>query len=236
MLRPHLRRGTIAGAVAGVFYGAFALLVGENMVALAEGLETGTHGTDGGTLAAGATVTGSVLWGVLLGVVVFGIAYYFLEPAIPGPQEVRSYVLGAAAFVTVSGAPWIILPPQPPGVEAALPTRTRMLWYGGMVLLGAVACGLSGVAFTRLRTRGRVIALAAAACPLIVFAVPLALAPPNPTTTSAPPELVAAFRWMVAFGQASLWIVMASAHAALTSRATGGASDRVEEIVRAEPH
>lgn len=222
MLAGHLRRGAAAGIAGGCYYGAFLALVGEPLVALAEGYEAGGAAHGGGVLSASASIGAGLAWGVLLGVVAFGAAYYLVGPAIPGRGAVRSYLLGAAGFVTVSGAPWLLLPPVPPGVESGLPTRVRLAWYAGMVVAGAVACGLAGAAYGRLRDRGRLLAVAVAATPLAGLAVPAVLVPATTAAGPAPPDLVSAFRWTTVFGQATLWFVMASAHAVLADRTAAG--------------
>ena len=217
MFLDHFRRGAIAGLIGGIAYGLFVLLVGSNLVALAEHFEGGSHHGGGGVLSASTSVLAGVLWGLLLGIVAFGVVYYFLEPAIPGPPELRSYLLAMAGFVTISGAPWIMLPPQPPGVEQALPTETRLVWYAAMTVVGALACGLAGAGYRYVRaddSRGVVLAVLA----LSVLAVSALLAPANLTTGPAPSELITAFRWVAVFGQLGLWAVIASVHTALRRR------------------
>jgi hypothetical protein len=161
------------------------------------------------------SVVSGVLWGVLLGGVVFGAAYYLFEPALPGAGATKSYALAAAGFVTVSGAPWLALPPVP-GVGDAIPTDTRLALYGGMMVAGALACLLSGAAYGRVRrTRGRSSAVGAASVPLALLAVPAALSPTARSLGSAsvPPELAAGLSGTVVFGQLLLWTVLAAANA-----------------------
>jgi Probable cobalt transporter subunit (CbtA). len=245
MFRPYVERGLAAGAAGGLAFGLFVAVVGNPLVGHAEELghaqeASGAHGGGGvvpGAVADLVSVGGGVLWGLLLGTVAFGVVYYFLEPAIPGTGATKRYVIAAAGFVTVSGAPWLVLPPQPAGVEAALPTGTRILWYGGMVVAGAAACMLAGYAYRRLTARGtgrRLAALAALAC-LALLAVPAAVAP-TATAGDLPAAVTAAYRGFVVFGQATLWFVLASVHAWLgTPGSFPDAADRsVEEPVRAD--
>ncbi|EMA53217.1 MULTISPECIES: CbtA family protein [Halococcus] len=160
------------------------------------------------------SIAGGIGWGLLFGIAGFGLAYYFLEPAIPGTGATKQYLLAAAGFVTVSGAPWLVLPPQPPGAEQALPTDTRLLWYAVLLVAGAGACLLAGVAYNRLRRiRGTGVAVAGAAASFAVLAVPVLLAPANPVSVPAPADLVTTFRGLVAASQAMLWFVLASVHA-----------------------
>lgn len=217
MLTGYVLRGMKAGVVAGLAFGAFVALVGNPLIGYAETFESGGHG--GGPVVPGAvtavvSIAGGVLLGILLGAVFLGAAFYFLEPAIPGAGGTKSYLLGAAGFVTVSGAPWLALPPQPPGVEQALPVETRILVYLVMMVTGAVACGLSGYAFARLRRRsGRAPALVGALVPLGLIPVVAAMSPANPVSGPIPGGLAYVFRTVTGVGQVGLWLVLASAHA-----------------------
>jgi predicted cobalt transporter CbtA len=146
-------------------------------------------------------------------VLVFGLAYYFLEPALPGRPDTQSYLLAGAGFLTVSGAPWLALPPQPPGVEQALPTETRIIWYGALMLTGVITSGAAIAAYSRLANRyGQMIGLAGGVLPLLSLGAIVLVVPANPTTSPAPDVLVAAFRWTVVAGQLGLWIVLAGSH------------------------
>lgn len=232
MLQQYLIRGLQAGLVAGLILGLFVAVVINPVVGLAEGM-AGEHGhadhaeSDSSiSTATGVSLLGGVFWGLLLGVVTFGIAFYFLEPAIPGAGDTQSYLLAAAGFVTVSGAPWLVLPPQPPGVEQALGTSARLGLYGGMMLAGLVTCGFAGSLFVRLRDRGRSVALAGATLPFCLLGGLALLAPANPVTTAVPETLATGFRGLVVFSQALVWIVLASVHAWLLERETAGIDTR----------
>ena len=231
MLTRHLRRGLKAGLAGGVAFGLFVALVGNPLIRYAETLDGGhghTHAHGGGAVdpevvGSIASVAGGVVFGVLLGTVVFGALYYLLEPAVPGASGTKSYVLGASGFLTISGAPWLLFPPQPPGIEAGLATDVRIRWYLGMVLVGALACGLAGLAYTRLRARrGRLPALLGAALPFCALPILATLGPATPVSGSIPADLAYVFRMVTIVGQIGLWFVLASAHAWLLSRDRGG--------------
>lgn len=228
MLSSYLQRGVAAGAIAGAFYGAYVYLVLNPQV---EYMEDAAHG-DGGhghdhagghahdavaeATTAAVSAGGGVLWGVLLGTC-FAAAYYLLEPALPG-GDLRSYVLAAAGLVTVSLAPWSLLPPAAPGVEHLLSTDTRLLLYAGMMLVGAATSAASVYIYSRTRGEaGRLRALAAGAAPLAVLPL-VAVAAPELYAGGADPYLAGSFAWMVAFGQAALWMGIASTFDRLEGR------------------
>ena len=144
----------------------------------------------------------------------FGAVYYFFEPAIPGRNPTKSYLLGAAGFFTVSGAPWLVLPPLPPGVEQPLPNDVRLLWYSVMLVGGAVTCGAAAYLYGRIVDRWRQpLVLIASGLPFLLLVAVSLLAPANPPSGELPAGFLAAFRWTVVFGQATLWFVLASVHA-----------------------
>ncbi|WP_018259133.1 CbtA family protein [Halomicrobium katesii] len=172
--------------------------------------------------AVSATVTNvvsvgaSVLWGLLLGTVVFGVAGYVLEPIVPGEGAVQSALLAVGGFVTVSGAPWLLLPPSLPGVERAIPTDTGMVLYAGMMVAGAVVCLLSAVCYDRLRDRyGRLAAGTVAMAPFALLVAVGTLTPFGPATGSLSPALADGLLGTVVFGQLLLWTALAATHARL---------------------
>ena len=237
MLATYLKWGVKAGVVAGLVFGLLMALVANPLVVFADEFEHGGdptvgqhHEEDGEphdsvvsmAVTNGVSIVSGVLWGVLLGGVVFGIAYYFLEPAIPGTGGTKSYLLAVAGFVTVSGAPWLVLPPQPPGVEHALPAETSITLYGGMMLAGALVCLLAGFVYSRLRDiRRRKTAAVVAVLPLCLLAIPAALSPANAVEGSLPPELATGLTGLIVFGQAFLWLLLAGTHARLRRRSGG---------------
>lgn len=219
MATDYLERGALAGVTGGVAYGLFTALVSNPFVA---GLETFEGGHAGEPAVSSLTtslvsVGGGVLWGFLFGVAVFGIAYYFLEPVLPGGPVTKRLALAAAGFLTISGAPWLVLPPQPPGVEQSLATGTRTAWYAGMMVAGAGVSVLGGFAHRKLADRSGLIRLAGTVAPALLLAVPVLLAPANHVHGDVPAGLVAAFRWTVVFGQVGLWAMLAGVHAWLGS-------------------
>lgn len=246
MLQSYLVRGLKAGLVAGLAFGLFVALLANPMIGAAEelagehdhvgdhdhggaGEDAGHHAhSEDGLLGAVSTdavsVLGGVFWASLLGVAAFGLVFYFLEPAIPGPPGVQSALVAAGGFVTISGAPWLVLPPQPPGVEQALSVDTRLVLSVGLMVAGFVACLAAGALYTRFRARGRSQAFLAAGLPLLGLVSLALLAPANPVTGALPDSLVAAFRAQVLFGQVLVWGLLAGVHARLLGRESGSDS------------
>jgi hypothetical protein len=232
MLAAYALRGLKAGAVAGLAFGLFVVLVASPLVAVAEeraghGHADGEHGgaheheaahdhvsvgplsVPTAALSMLTNLLGGLGWGVLLGVG-FGVAFYLLEPAIPGAGDTPVHLLGAAGLLVVSGAPWLAVPPQPPGVEGV--TRAvHGLWYGGAMLAGAVACLATGGLYRRLTGAGRDrrVAVLVAALPLL----PLLALPVVSPAAGAPDAFTAAYRGVVLAGQVGLWLVLTTAFA-----------------------
>lgn len=244
MFAAYLTRGVKAGLVAGVVFGLFVALVANPLVVYADERShaaSGHGGGDGGHVHEGAdthesttsmivttavSVVSSGLWAVLLGGVFFGIAFYFLEPVVPGTGATKSYVLGAAGFVTVSGAPWLVLPPVSPGTRQSIPAGTRLLLYGGMVVAGALVCLLAGGVYNRLRrSSGRVAAVGGGVLPFGLLAIPAVVAPTNAVQGSLTPTLRTGLVGLFVFGQVLLWLVLAATHARFQS-ANGPRTER----------
>lgn len=222
MIVDSLERGLIAGVVAGLAYGLFMALVGNPLVEYLEHLVHHDHaGHDHGHAVSEATtavvsVGSGVLWGILLGAV-FGVAYYLFEPSLPGTGSAKAYVLAGAGFLTVSGVPWLALPPVAPGTEQALATDTRLLVYGGLMALGATIATLSVLAYGRVRAEhGPIGGIAASTIPFALCTIPLFVVPTN---TLAAPDLAGVFVWLVVFSQAAVWAIIAGVYARLGRRA-----------------
>jgi hypothetical protein len=217
MIVDSLKRGLAAGVVAGLAYGLFMALVGNPLVEHLEHLahHDGGHGHDHSHAVSELTtaivsIGSGVLWGVLLGAA-FGVAYYLFEPALPGTGSAKAYILAGASFLTISGVPWLALPPAAPGTEQALATDVRLTIYGGLMILGATICILSIAAYRSARDEyGRFAAVGLATAPLALCVVPIVLVPTNVLTA---PELAGVFLWLVTFSQIALWVVIAGVYA-----------------------
>jgi predicted cobalt transporter CbtA len=223
MIVDSLKRGIAAGVVAGLAYGLFMALVGNPLVEHLEHLAHHDHGHGhdhahavSELTTAVVSVGSGVLWGILLGAA-FGTAHYLFEPSLPGVGSVKAYTLAGAGFLTVSGVPWLALPPVAPGTEQALATDTRLLIYSGLMVLGALTAALSVASYKRVRKkRGPLLSVAVAATPFALCAIPILLVPTN---TLAAPELAGVFVWLVVLSQVALWTIIASVYATLDRRA-----------------
>ncbi len=246
-LTTALGRGLVAGLAAGLVFAVFLAVVASPMIGLseslaggeadvgdhdgadpdhgagAEGHETAGEGHDHAesavstTVAEAVSLAGAVALGLLAGAVLGGV-HFLLEPALPGGPDGRSYLVAVGGFVSASGAPWLALPPVPPGATESLPVGTRIALYAGLMVAGALACGCSLLAYRRVSDRaGTRTGAVAAAVPLAALVAGASLAPTN-AVSGAPPALVAAYRGVVLVGQLTLWGVAATVHARLLDR------------------
>lgn len=151
-----------------------------------------------------------ILWAILLGGI-FAIALYFLEPALPGRDGVKSYVLAGAGFLSVSAVPWLVLPPATPGAENTLGIDARLGIYVALVALGIVVSAIAITAFRRLSSRHLGFGLLGGALPIVAVVIVLPLA--TPTIVSHPElssEIVTVYQALAAFSQAGIWLLIAA--------------------------
>ena len=223
MIQEYVERGVAAGLVGGLAYGLYMVLVGHPLSEYVHdaGHDHG-HSHDGGGHAhehAGHAVseattalvsTGSgVLWGVFLGGL-FALALYLLEPALPGSEAVKPYVLAGGGFVTVSAVPWLVLPPAAPGAEHLYAIEPRLAIYLGLVFVGAATVAAALAAYKRGARRSLGFGLAAGAVPILAVAAVLPLATPTITThPELPADLVGAYQGLAVLSQATLWLLIA---------------------------
>lgn len=230
MITDSFKRGIAAGIVAGLAYGLFLALVGNPLVEYLEHAGHG-HGHEHGPgpaavselTAAVVSVGSGVLWGILLGAA-FGVAYYLFEPSLPGAGTTKAYVLAGAGFLTVSGVPWLALPPVAPGAEQALATDVRLVVYGAMMAFGATICVLSVGLYRYVRHEHDAFtghAAGIAAMPFALCAIPILLVPV--TVSGGSGGLATAFQWLVVLGQVALWTIIAAVYGGLDRRADGTA-------------
>lgn len=221
MLTDYLERGVLAGAIAGLAYGLYVAAVANPLVEYMEGLEHGhehaEHAHDhaetahavGESTAAVVSVGSGVLWGVLLGGL-FAVAFYLLEPALPGSRAIKAVVLAGAGFLTVSVAPWLVLPPTVPGAEQTVDTGARLAIYAGMMVVGALVATAAVLGYDRTAPRSRLLGVAVGVLPVIVLVAVVPIATPTVTHHGdLPGDLVTAFQGLAVLSQAALWLVVA---------------------------
>lgn len=224
----YLKRGVTAGTIVGLGYGLLMTVVGNPLTSFVEEAAHHGHGHESHavseTTTAVVSVGSGVLWGIFLGAV-FGIAYYLLEPAVPGTEQVKPFVLAGASFLTVSVAPWLVLPPAAPGVEQSLGTRPRLLIYGSMMVAGAGLAAVSVGLSRRFAPSSRIAAVLAGLAPIALAMIVVPLVTPSVTTTGElSTELVTLYRGFVVVGQATLWLGLAGSYSWLARRGLLGDS------------
>lgn len=241
MLATYLVRGAKAGLVAGVVFGVFLAVVVTPVIGVAESLEH--HGEEHGTGADAAghapavpavvgavtSVLAGVAWGVLLGVVVFGGVFYLVEPTLPGGDAVRRAVTAGAGFLTVSGAPWLVLPPLAPGVERVVTVPVALRWYAGAMVVGGVLSVAAWLVYGRVRAAsGRVAGWVAALAVLTPLAALPVFSPASLGVVVATPT-AAAMAGVTVFGQLAVWATMAVTHVRFSRHATDVSTDLVAD-------
>lgn len=229
MLTTYLKRGVTAGVVAGIAYGVYMVLVGNPLTSYVDAVahdSVGQTGPDHSVGVVSETTTAvvsagsGILWAILLGGA-FAVVLYFLEPALPGRQATKSYVLAGAGFLTVSGIPWLALPPAAPGARYAAGIDTRITLYLGFVLLGAVTAAVTVLAYKRVARRHLGVGIVAAVVPICVVGSILSIVVPTMTTHSTvPTDLAVAYRGLAIVSQAGVWLLIATAYNGLRRRAS----------------
>ncbi|SEV82639.1 CbtA family protein [Natrinema salifodinae] len=257
MFVDYLERGVLAGAIGGLAYGAYMALVANPLVGYMEDLAeagsghehahaadhahaAGEHAHAAGdhahavseTTTALVSVGSGVLWGILLGGA-FALAFYFLEPALPGRGSLKAYVLAGAGFLAVSVAPWLVLPPATPGADQAFDPTTRIAIYVGMMAVGTLVAAASIYGYGRGAARSRRVGVVTAAVPIVVLVAATSIAAPTIVDAGAlPAALVTAFRGLTALSQAALWALVAGCFGWLQTRAdVRAAAERHEDLL-----
>ncbi|UHQ95396.1 CbtA family protein [Haloterrigena alkaliphila] len=255
MLRAYLERGILAGAIAGIAYGLYVALVANPLVAYVEGVghDGGGHGHEAGhahehaheagehahavteTTTALVSVGSGVLWGILLGGL-FAVAFYLLEPALPGPRAIQAAVLAGAGYLTVSVAPWLVLPPAAPGAEQSLDPEPRLAIYAGMMVVGALVAAASVFGYDRTATRNRLVAVAVGAAPIVALVIVVPAAAPTITSHAGlPADLVLAYQGLAVLSQAALWLLVAGSFSWLLGYVEAGTdATRLEDELVAD--
>jgi len=219
MIAAYLKQGVLAGLVAGLGYGLYMVFVGNPLseyVHDAGHSHDHDHGHGHGSEHAVSELTtavvsagSGVLWAIFLGGL-FAVAFYFLEPALPGRGGLKAAILGAIGLLTVSVTPWLVLPPAAPGAEQLYTVELRLGLYTGLVVLGALVSITAVSSYNRLEPRHRGLALIAGLVPVValVLVVP-AVTPTVVTHPELSSELVTVYQSLAFFSQAAIWLVIA---------------------------
>lgn len=209
MVTQYLRRGIAAGTVAGIIMAGYLSLMFWLPI---HHSETGPHHHSAETALTLSTmidIGSSMLWGVLLGLI-FALVYFIFERSLPGSTRVKPYTLAIAGFVTVSGGPWLLLPPTPETIIQPLGETTRSLLYFGGMVGGGVATSGSFHLYRRISAEPISRQLLVSLTPIWLListsiALHLVILPVSVPVESASVIII------VATGQLLLWVVIATA-------------------------
>ena len=211
-----LRRGALAGAVAGASLALFLRLVGEATIAraIAHEAEQGGGASDElvsrGAQQAGGMV-GAVVYGICLGVIVAVVLVAVDRRSWVRDEWRRAMALGTVGFVTISLVPFLKYPANPPGVGDPDTIGRRTLLFVAMLAWSMLASWVCWRLWSGLRDRGwaehrRLAATAAAYAGLVGAA--LLLLPGSPDVVDAPVTLVWRFRLASLGGSVVFWAVL----------------------------
>ena len=219
MIYSYLQRGVAAGLVAGLAYGLYMILVGNP---LTEYVHEAGHSHDHGhshdaahtvseTTTAVVSAGSGVLWAIFLGGCFAGALYLF-EPALPGTDGVKPYLLAGAGFFSVSAVPWLALPPAAPGAENLYAVDVRLGMYLALIAVGVAVSATAIAAYNRAAATHPGLGILAAMAPVLVVAIAVpTLTPTIVTHPGLSADLVAAFQGLVVVSQAALWLCIAAA-------------------------
>lgn len=235
-LRSIIGFALVVGLLAGLTSALLLTVIGEPLVADAIAIEearnsSAASGLDGGAaepeLVSRSTQRGPGLFAALglIGAacgVLFALAFWGLRHGQPDPFR-RSLVAGAILFGSISLAPWLKYPPNPPAVGNPDTLGRRQALYVSLVAL-SMAVGLVGAALSgRLRRQGwpehrRVAAVAAAVA--LTMGIALAVLPPAPDQVAVPATLIWRFRLASLGGNVALWSVLSIGFGLLAAEAS----------------
>lgn len=219
-LRSVIAVALIVGVLAGLTSAVLYTVIGEPLVRDAIAIEqardaaTAVPGQPGEPELISRTVQSGIGLFVALGLsgaafgLLFALAFWGLRAGRPDPFR-RALVAGAVLFGSLSLAPWLKYPPNPPAVGNPDTLDRRQALYVSLIALSLVL-GLLAVALSsRLRRwppHHRIAAVALAV--LVPFTVALALLPAAPDQVDAPATLIWRFRLASLGGNALLWTVL----------------------------
>jgi len=226
-LTRFLRTGVVAGVVAGAVLALVLIALGEDVIGRAVAREAASaHDHDEmftrSTQTAGG-VLGALFYGTSLGVL-FATVFAVLRHRLHLVSDFRRAALVAAAGWT--GAvlvPFVLYPPNPPGVGSSGSVDDRTIQYLIAVLWGLVSVYTAARVARQLQRAQRTEPVIAAVA-LTIFAALLVLAAlvlPEPASANdVPADLVWSFRLRSLAGTSACWTVLGIVFGALTQRNT----------------
>lgn len=217
-----LRQGVAAGAAGGLALGLVLLALGEGTIGRAVALEPAEPGAEEmfsrGVQQLGG-VAGAVVYGVAVGVIL-AVVFARLHRGATDPRS--ALLLTGAGGIALSVVPFVLYPPNPPGVgdPATIGSRT------GAYVLAMAWSVVALVAAARLwrYLRGRAVAEAAALLSSLglyagLVAVAGVVLPDRPKAgTGVPAELLWDFRLASLLGAVAFWCVTGAVFASLVGR------------------
>ena len=213
VVRAAILAGLLAGGVLAVFHAFLTVPVVDQAFAF-EAQDTGID-TDPLPLAPGqqqklALVSGSVVYGVVVGLLLGGV-FYLAQEALPGRRAFTSAAfLAVMAYWVVGLFPSVKYPANPPGIGLTTLSDYRQALYLGFTLLSIAAALVTTNAFRYLEHRRLVIV------GYVVFAVAAFLfMPPNPDPFDTPVAIVTSYRILSFVSLTLFWAVLGAAFAIL---------------------
>jgi Probable cobalt transporter subunit (CbtA) len=220
-----LRRGLLAGLVAGVLVGVFHFLASEPVFERAVRLEVALHGLHGASLVSrGEQRIGLIFATVLYGSALGGV-FGFFWPILAGRMRAgtawtSALRLAFVGFLTLWLVPFLKYPSNPPGVGTPESIGFRTTAYLGMTLISIAATALVWTTSGRLSgAQPHVRQLVGGGAYILVIAFAYVVLPGGPDAGPVPAQVVWSFRMMSAAGQALLWVAMGAGFGLLTIRA-----------------
>lgn len=158
-----VRRGLLAGGVAGAMSALYLAVVVDGPIDEALAIEAARHGDDGrvhdGEMFSRTTqVIGGMTAGLLYGLVaglLFSIVFARLRHRLPGSDDfLRSLSLATAGFVTIVLIPGLKYPANPPGVGDPATVNSTTLAFLTLMAMGIVFVMVAWHGVDTLRARG----------------------------------------------------------------------------------
>jgi predicted cobalt transporter CbtA len=218
-----LRRGAMAGAVAGLCAALVLWLVVEPVIRRALVIEEARggahhdHAAEESLVPRGLQVLAGAATALVVGVVfglVFAVVFARLRRRLPGGTDLgRALVLAAFGFTAFTLLPALTAPANPPGVGDPATVTQRTLVYALAILLGVLGIGAVGAVDRNLRIRGvqdplrpaLVVVAAVLWLVVVLLAVP---GSPDTVPDDVPATLLWDFRLASLAQLATMWLVL----------------------------